>query len=119
MPSCQTTRLVQVMIWSRSTWSSSWRAGFPGRDFGDRPFIGAGERLAEDAVEIIHQRLGDAGMERLEGVPGTRLALPARQAQSAGLDALPQLCRFELGQEGAHRRLHRGDAGQLVQANVA
>src|SRR5216684_7916490 len=126
MPSCQTTRLVQVMAChalrtrarrtscrSPAVCADAKRRGRSSdgvlrRYLGERALVSARKRLAENAVEIIHQRRGDAGMEPLEGVPGMGLALRRDQVQPAALGGLAELAGVELGQERAHRRLHRG-----------
>src|SRR5712691_3178694 len=123
MPSCQTTRLVQVMArrafpaggGRRNRSSVAFLRGY----LCERALVGARKRLAENAVEIIHQRRGDAIMKPLEGVPGMGLSLRRDQVQPAALGGLAELAGLELSQERAHRRLHRGHGGQLVQANVA
>src|SRR6266851_9824625 len=137
MPSCQTTRLVQVMacrafpacarraprrspaVWAGARRRTRSSVGFLRRYLRERALVSARKRLAENAVEIIHQRRGDAGMEPLEGVPGMGLALRRDQVQPAAFGGLAELAGVELGQERAHRRLHRGHGRQLVQANVA
>src|SRR5258708_1591409 len=89
MPSCQTTRLVHVM--ACPVWAGARRrirrscGGVLRRYLGERGLVGARKRLAENAVEIIHQRRGDAAVEPLEGVPGMGLALRCDQVETAAL----------------------------------